>query len=126
MKLSNLFAKLTSGNTKALTILGGLAIAGAALTTAAPAAQAQQFGFGVQFAGPRYVEPVPQPVYGTYGSGDYAPGYYAPSYGYAAAPGYWDHHRAEEWREHQEHEEHEQWDRHHEFYGRPEYRGRAY
>ncbi len=119
MKLSNLFAKLTFGNTKALTMLGGLAIAAAAMAAAAPAAQAQQFGIGVQFGGPRYVAPQPQPVYRAY-----APGYYAPSYGYVAAPGYWDHHRAEEWREH---EAHERWEHNHEFYGRPApYRGYAY
>ena len=83
MKLSNVFAKLTSSKTRALSVVGGLLLAGAALTTAAPAASAQQFGIGVQFGGPRYVAPFPPPVYRGYG-----PGFYAPHYGYGdVAPG---------------------------------------
>ena len=92
MKLSTVFAKLTTGNTKVLTALGSLAIAGAVCTLAAPAANAQQFGIGVQFGGPRYVAPAP--VYG-----GYAPAYVEPRYGYA--PGYWQDRRAEEWRAHE-------------------------
>ena len=111
MKLYNLLAKLTSPNHKALSVLGGLALVGAALTVAAPAASAQQIGFGVAFGGPRYVAPVP--AYRPYG-----PAYVAPRLGYGYAPGYWDQRRAEEWRAH------EDWARHHEFYGRPvPYRG---
>ena len=91
MKLSIVFAKLTKGNTTVLSTFGGLAIAAAACTLAAPVASAQQFGIGVQFGGPRYVEPAP--AYG------YAPAYLEPRYGYA--PGYWADRRAEEWRAHQ-------------------------
>ena len=89
MKLPNVFAKLTTGSNKVLTIFGSLAIAAAIGTVAAPAAGAQQFGIGVQFGGPRYVTSAP--VYGTY-----ARGYVVPRYGYA--PGYWQDRRVEEWR----------------------------
>lgn len=117
MKLSNVFAKLTSSKTRVLSVVGGLTLAGAALTAAAPVAAAQGFGVGVQFGGPRYVAPAPPPVYRTYGPGFYAPHY---AYGYVA-PGYWDRRRAEDWRAH------EYWEHHRAFYGRPEgYRGYAY
>ena len=108
MKLSTLTAKLTCGKAKVLGVVGGLALAGAVLTAATPAAQAQQFGVGIQFGGPRYVE-APRPVYRPYG--------YAPVYnGYA--PGYWEHRRIEQWRAH------EYWEHHREFPGRPGfYRG---
>ncbi len=109
MKLSTVLAQLTFGK-ETFTVLGGLALAGAALTLAAPSAQAQEFGIGVQFGGPRYVAPAP--AYRVY-----APAYAAPGYGYA--PGYWQERRAEDWREHEwrEHEarehafrEHEEWE----------------
>lgn len=117
MKRSIVFAKLISSKTRVLSVVGGLALAGAALTTAAPAAGAQQFGIGVQIGGPRYVAPVPPPVYRSFGSGFYAP---HTAYGYVA-PGYWDHRRAEEWRAH------ERWQHQREFYGRPEgFRGYPY
>ena len=110
MKLSSLFAKVTSTN-RTLGTLGGLAITAAALTLLTPAANAQQFGIGVQFGGPRYVAPAP--VYPTYG-----PAYVEPRYGYA--PGYWQERRAEEWREHEWRErafrQHEYWD-HRGYYG---------
>lgn len=106
MKLSNLTAKLTCSKTRVRSMLGGLVLAGAALTMAAPVAQAQQFGIGVQFGGPRYVAPVP--VYRGYG-----PAFYAPRFGYGYAPGYWQDRRAEEWRAH------ETWEHHRDFPGRP-------
>ena len=111
MKLSNVFAKLTFGKAKVLGTLGGLALAGAAMTMAAPAAKAQQFGVAVQFGGPRYVASAP-PVYRTYG---YGYGYYAPRYDHVG-PEFWEHRRYEAWRAH------EDWVRRHEGYGRP-YRG---
>ena len=114
MKLSNVFAELTSSKTRVLSVAGGLALAGAMLTAAAPAADAQQFGIGVQFGGPRYVAPVPPPVYRGYPAGVYAP---RNEYGYVA-PGYWDHRRFDDWRSR------EGWADHREFYGRPvPYRG---
>ena len=110
MKLSNLFAKVTSTH-RTLGTLGGLAITAAALTLLTPPAGAQQFGIGVQFGGPRYVAPAP--VYPVYG-----PAYVQPRYGYA--PGYWQERRAEEWREHQWREhafrDHEYWN-HRGYYG---------
>ncbi len=122
MKLSNVFAKLTFTKVAGLNMLGSLALAGAALTIMAPAAQAQQFGVAVQFGGPRYVAPAP--VYQ-----NYAPAYVEPGYGYRPDP--WEARRAEAWRaqqwrehEYREHEfrEHEEWEHRHEFYGRPYYR----
>ncbi len=119
MKLSNVFAKLAFRDVAGLNVLGGLALAGAALAMGTPAAQAQQFGVEVQFGGPRYVAPAP--VYQTY-----APAYVEPGYGYRPDP--WEERRAEAWRvqqwraqEYREHEfrEHEEWERRHEFYGRP-------
>lgn len=89
MKLSNVIAKLTGGKAK---VLGGLLVAGAALTAAAPAANAQ-VAFGVRIGGPRYYAPVPVPAYRTYGY--VAPAY--PAYGYVA-PGYWDRRPVENWR----------------------------
>ncbi len=120
MKLSNRIAKLTFSN-KTLTILGGLALAATALTAGAPPAQAQEFGIGVQFGGPRYVAPAP--AYGVYG-----PAYAAPRYGYA--PGYWGERRGEEWRAHEWREqaarehafrEHEEWEHRGGEYGRGYY-----
>ncbi len=130
MKLSNvstmvsagISAKLPFSKVAGLKKLGGLALAGAALTLMAPAAQAQQFGVGVQFGGPRYVAPAP--VYQTY-----APAYEEPGYGYRRDP--WEERRAEawraeQWREHAyrayEAREHEEWERRHDFYERPYYR----
>ncbi len=108
MKLSNVFAKLTAGSTAK--VLGGLVIAGAALTVAAPAAKAQ-VAFGVEVGGPRYYAPAPRPVY-------VAPEYGVPAYGYGyAAQGYVERRRAEEWREHQW-REHEEWEHHHENFDR--------
>ena len=52
MKLSNLTAKLTCMKRNAVRILSVAALAGATLAVAVPAAQAQQFGFGVQVSGP--------------------------------------------------------------------------
>ena len=106
MKLSNVFAKFTGGRAKVLGMLGGLVVAGVAMTAAAPAAKAQ-VAFGVTVGGPRYYAPAPRPVYRAYGY--VAPGYggyVAPGYvGYGYAPGYWDHRRYEGWRGH------EGWDR---------------
>ena len=108
MKLSNVFAKLTGGKVKVLSAVGGLAIAGMAMTAATPAAKAQ-VAFGVEVGGPRYYAPAPRPVYVAPGYG-----YAAPAYGYVA-PGYWQQRRAEAWREHEwrEHErfEHRAFDR---------------
>ena len=122
MKLANLIAKLTprklfNGRAQALGLLGGLVLAGAAATVAAPAASAQQFGVGVQIGGPRYVAP---PAYRPYPGGYYGPAYVAPRYGfgYGYAPGYWEHQHAEQWRAH------EYWEHNHGPYGRPvPYRG---
>jgi hypothetical protein len=60
MKLSTLTAMLKSRTVK---ILAATALAGAALTAAVPAAQAQRVYFGVH-VGPRYVAPAPVVVYG--------------------------------------------------------------
>ena len=119
MKLSNVFAKLTAGSTAK--VLGGLVIAGAALTVAAPAAKAQ-VAFGVEVGGPRYYAPAPVYVAPGYG---YDNGYVAPGYGHAAHE-YWERRRAEEWREHQWRERQE-WERHQRFdrdrgYGRGDWR----
>ena len=111
MKLLNVFAKLTTGSNRVLTMFGGMALAAAACTVAAPAAAAQQFGIGVQLGGPRYVAPAP--VYGTY-----ARGYVVPRYGYT--PGYWEERRAEEWRAREWHDhafrDHGYWERRGGFY----------
>jgi hypothetical protein len=101
MKLSTLFAKLTSGKAQ---VLSGLVIAGAALTLAVPAASAQHVAFGIHIGGPRYVAPARVYVAP-------APAYVAPAYGYAApvyapAPRY-------DWRAR------EDWEHQREFYGRP-------
>lgn len=94
MKLSTVFAKLTCSRTKVITTLGGLAVAGAALTMT-PAAQAQHFAVGVQFGAPAYVAPRPVYVAPAYG-------YAAPAYGYGYADrGGFDGRRAEAWREHE-------------------------
>jgi hypothetical protein len=63
MKLSNVTAKLTSIKSSALKVLAVTALAGAALTAATPAAQAQRVVVGVGFGGPRYIAP-PVAVYG--------------------------------------------------------------
>lgn len=117
MKPVHLFAKgtattLRNGKAKALGLLGGLMLAGAAMTLAAPTASAQQFGVAVQFGGPRYVAPAPR-IYRPYAPGYYGPAYVAPApvygVGYAHADG---------WRAH------EYWEQHRELYGRPvPYRG---
>lgn len=119
MKAANLFAKGTAtaffnGKAKALGLLGGLMLAGAAATFAAPAAGAQQFGFGVQFGGPRYVAPAPR-IYRPYAPGYYGPAYVAPApvYGYGYGPGYVAH--VDGWRAYG-------YPEHHREYGRP-YRG---
>jgi hypothetical protein len=64
-----------------------VALAGATLAVAAPAAQAQRFYVGIN-AGPRYVAPAPAYVAPAYGYGYAAPEviYGGPAYGY----GYWD------------------------------------
>ena len=121
MKLSTHIAKLTR-NKAMFGMLGGLALAGAALCAATPVASAQQIGFGVEIGGPRYVPAPPPPVYR-----EYAPayGYAAPAYGYDryAAHEYWEQRRRQEWREH-EYWEHRRFE---EGYGRPApYRGYPY
>ncbi|MBE7159372.1 MAG: hypothetical protein INR62_13235 [Rhodospirillales bacterium] len=81
-------------------VLGTLAVAGAALSVAAPAAKAQ-VAFGVEVgSGPRYYEA--------------APAYGGAAYGYGYNPhAYWEHRRYEEWRAQQWREhasrEHEYW-----------------
>jgi uncharacterized membrane protein len=68
-------------------LLAAATLAGAVLTAAAPAAQAEQFGVGIRIGGPRYFAPVPPPrVY-------VAPPYGYPLYGYGWRP-------REEWRLH--------------------------
>ena len=104
MKLSDVFAKLTSGKAQ---ILGGAAVAAAAMILAVPAANAQHFAVGVQIGGPRYVAPAPVYVAP-------APAYVAPGYAYGyVAPAYVDHRRDEDWRAR------ENWEHQREFYGRP-------
>jgi hypothetical protein len=104
MKLSDVTKKLTCMKSKAVRVLAAATLAGAALTAAVPAAQAQQFAIGVQFGGPRYVAPVP--VY--YGQGR----------------GYYERQRFEEQRRHQAWERrqaflrHQQWEREHRFHDR--------
>ncbi len=102
MKLSGIATKLTGIQGKAVRVLAAGMLAGAVLTAVAPAAQAQQFGVGVQF-GPRYA-PVPPPRFG-YG--------YGPHYGY---PGYWEHRRFEDERR-AEFFRHQEWVRAHHAYG---------
>lgn len=128
MKLANLFAKgtattLRNGKAKALGLLGGLILAGAAVAVTAPSASAQQFGIAVQFGGPRYVAPAPR-IYRPYAPGYYGPAYVAPApaYGYEAGygPGYGPGYvgRVDGWRAH------EYWEHHRGSYGRPvPYRG---
>jgi hypothetical protein len=67
MKLSTLTTKLTSLKSRTFKILAATALAGAALTAAVPAAQAQRVVVGVGFGGPRYYAPPPPVVYGGYG-----------------------------------------------------------
>jgi hypothetical protein len=87
MKLSTLTAKLTSLKSNAVRVLAAATLAGAVLA-AAPAAQAQQFGFGVRIGGPRYYAP-PPPFYGR-------PAYPYGFYGY-------DHRHFDDWRFHHDH-----------------------
>jgi hypothetical protein len=58
MKLSNLFAKLTFVKSNVVRAAAAVALAGAVLTVATPAAEAQR-GVVVRFAGPRYFRPAP-------------------------------------------------------------------
>ena len=108
MKLSDVSTKLTCIKSTAVRVLSVAALAGAVLTAAAPAAQAQHVSFGIQVGGPRYVAP--------------APVYYGQTYG----PGYYDQRRIQEYREREAHEawlrqqeydrqrfEHERWEREH-------------
>ena len=99
MKLSQVLAKLTSGKVKVLSTLGGLAIAGVAMTVVAPAAKAQ-VAFGIEVGRPGYYAPTPQPVYVNPEAYGYA---YGSPRGYDARA-YWEHRRyedfrAREWRE---------------------------
>ncbi len=100
MKLSDLTTKLTCMKGKAVRVLAAGALAGAVLTAAAPAAQAQRFGIGVQFGGPRYFAPPPPPprVYGYGYYNGYYPGFH-PYYG-------------GDWRYHN-YVRHEGWERYH-------------
>jgi hypothetical protein len=75
--------KHTALQSKALKVLAAATLAGALLTAAAPAAEAQHFAVGVRvggpvFFGPRYVAPAPPVVvyggpgfYGYYGHPDW-------------------------------------------------------
>lgn len=98
MKLFETLATHFGMKIRILSTLGSLALAGAALTAATPAAQAQvSFGFGINTA-PRYYAPrpvivaPPRPVYA-------APYGYARPYGYGYGPeGYWAP-RHEAWRD---------------------------
>ena len=93
MKLSSVVAKLTGGKVKVLGALGGLVLAGAAMTVATPAAKAQ-VAFGVAIGGPRYY--APRPVYRPYVAGPvYGPGY---GYGYGYAAPYYGYPHYEGWR----------------------------
>ena len=85
-KLSTLVAKLTGRKLKGMGVLAAATLAGAVLMAGAPAAQAQRFGIGVQFGGPRYYAPAPPvAVYGGAGYGYGAPAVYGNGYygGYA-------------------------------------------
>lgn len=104
MKLSSLFAKLTSGKAQ---VLGGVAAAAAALTLAVPSASAQHIAFGVQIGGPRYVAPAPVYVAP-------APAYVAPGYAYGyVAPAYVTPRAVVDWRAR------EYWGHGREVYGHP-------
>lgn len=120
MKLSTMVAKLTGSK---VTVLGGVLVAGAAMTLAAPAAKAQ-VAFGVQVGTPGYYAAAPAYV---------APGYAAYGYGYNGygydrgngydRHAYWEHRRAEEfraheWREHERFERDRAYDRDRGSYGR--------
>ena len=85
MKLSTVTAKLTSMKSNTVRILAVGALAVAAFTAAAPAAQAQRFYVGI--GGPRYYAPAPPVV--VYGG---------PAYGYGYG---WRGH--EDWRFHHDH-----------------------
>ena len=64
MKLSNVFAKLTFVKSNVVRVAAAVALTGAVLTVAAPAAEAQR-GVVVRFDGPRYFQPAPPvQVYG--------------------------------------------------------------
>jgi hypothetical protein len=107
MKLSQAFAKLTSGKAKLFGTLGALTLAAATAAVATPRANAQ-VAFGVRIGGPRYYAPAPVavPDYRVYNYA--APAY--PAYGYAAPAYGWDHRRYEDWRAH-EYWEHRNFDR---------------
>jgi hypothetical protein len=92
MKLSALTTKLTCVQSKVVRALAAATLAGAVLTAAAPAAQAQQFSVGVQIGGPRYV---------------------APAYGYG--PSFYERQRFEEARRHEEWLRQREFDRHERF-----------
>jgi hypothetical protein len=97
MKLSGVSAKLTCMKSKAVRVLAAATLAGAVLTLAAPAAEAQHFAVGVQIGGSRYIAP--------------APVYYG--------PGYFERRRFEEreaWLRQQEFLRHERFDRDHRFH----------
>jgi uncharacterized membrane protein len=87
MKLTNVLQN------KAMKAMAAVTLAGAMLTAAVPAAQAQRVVVGVRFGGPRYIAPLPPVrVYG-------GPVFYGgPVYGY----GY----------------DHRDWRYHHEYYRR--------
>ncbi|HEY4354335.1 MAG TPA: hypothetical protein VGN16_01195 [Acidobacteriaceae bacterium] len=99
MKLSDITAKLTCIKGNAIRVLAATVLAGAALTAAAPAAEAQHFAVGVRIGGPRYVVP--------------APAYYGNGYGY---PGYWERRRIEEERAREAAIRRDEWARHHDGY----------
>lgn len=107
MKLSQMVAKLTGGKAKVFGVFGGLALAGVAMTAAAPKADAQ-VAFGVRIGGPRYYAPAPVAprVYRPYGYVE--PAY--PAYGYVAPAYGWDRRPYEDWRA-REYREHRDWDR---------------
>jgi hypothetical protein len=71
MKLSNVFAKLTFVKSNVVRVLAAGALAGAVLTVAAPAAEAQHVV--VRFGGPRVF--VPAPPVRFYGGPVIAPAY---------------------------------------------------
>jgi hypothetical protein len=79
LKLSEIFAKLTrSVKNHTLAVAGTAILAGAALTAAAPAAEAQHVGFGISVGVPAPAYYPPAPIYGGYY------GYYGHPWGYPA------------------------------------------
>lgn len=84
MKLANLTAKVQGMKFNAVKVLAAATLAGGLLV--APAAQAQQFGVGVQFGAPGYYAPAaPVVAYGGYGYN--APVVYGNAYGYGDGDG---------------------------------------